>query len=350
MLRYLDEESALYAAGVAVDDTERELAAAEAARRKAGAPPSKRPKGLESKAWKGGFFDTKRPAAKAPTRCGCCRRAVDAPGAAAAAAPPPWEELTGPQSAEGAAELEPRWRSCACRRRRRPRASARPRRHRRRRRAARRARALRARPAGRPRGAGRRARARAGHSVVGLHREEKRGSRPELLRRARGDGGSARRRAAEAQRVRRRREGRGGDGRDEPEARGPAALRAAGPGEPAEPKRGVKFEMLRVLIVSRPHGGQIRFCLCARARPVFVLLAGARCSAIARGRPLQRTLTTRSAAGLKRASPTRATSLNSRQANLQQPCTATRREHVATVSDIGSRQRRRRLGRVRWCG
>ena len=35
MLRYLDEESALYVAGVAVDDTERELAAAEDARRKA---------------------------------------------------------------------------------------------------------------------------------------------------------------------------------------------------------------------------------------------------------------------------------------------------------------------------
>ena len=46
MLRYLDEESALYAAGVAVDDTERELASMEDARRKAGAPPSKRPKNL----------------------------------------------------------------------------------------------------------------------------------------------------------------------------------------------------------------------------------------------------------------------------------------------------------------
>ena len=111
MLRYLDEESALYAAGVAVDDTERELAAAEAARRKAGAPPSKRPKGLESKAWKGGFFDTKRPAAKKKPfdKMRLLPPAPDAPGAAAAPPPPPpaaWEELTGPQSAEEAAELE----------------------------------------------------------------------------------------------------------------------------------------------------------------------------------------------------------------------------------------------------
>ena len=110
MLRYLDEESALYAAGVAVDDTERELAAAEAARRKAGAPPSKRPKSLESKAWKGGFLDAKRPAAaKKPfDKMRLLPPAPDAPGAAAAAAPPPppWEELTGPQSAEEAAELE----------------------------------------------------------------------------------------------------------------------------------------------------------------------------------------------------------------------------------------------------
>ena len=92
MLRYLDEESALYAAGVAVDDTERELAAAEAARRKAGAPPSKRPKGLESKAWKGGFFDTKRPAAKKKPfdKMRLLPPAPDAPGAAAAPpAPPP---------------------------------------------------------------------------------------------------------------------------------------------------------------------------------------------------------------------------------------------------------------------
>ena len=109
MLRYLDEESALYAAGVAVDDTERELAAAEAARRKAGAPPSKRPKGLESKAWKGGFFDTKRPAAKKKPfdKMRLLPPAPDAPGVAAAPpAPPPWEELTGPRSAEEAAELE----------------------------------------------------------------------------------------------------------------------------------------------------------------------------------------------------------------------------------------------------
>ena len=106
MLRYLDEESALYAAGVAVDDTERELAAAEAARRKAGAPPSKRPKGLESKAWKGGFFDTKRPAAKKKPfdKMRLLPPAPDTP--AAAPPPPPWEELTGPQSAEEAAELE----------------------------------------------------------------------------------------------------------------------------------------------------------------------------------------------------------------------------------------------------
>ena len=109
MLRYLDEESALYAAGVAVDDTERELAAAEDARRKAGAPPSKRPKGLESKAWKGGFLDAKRPAAKKKPfdKMRLLPPAPDAPGAAAAPAPPPaWEELTGPQSAEEAAELE----------------------------------------------------------------------------------------------------------------------------------------------------------------------------------------------------------------------------------------------------
>ena len=110
MLRYLDEESALYAAGVAVDDTERELASMEAARRKAGAPPSKRPKGLESKAWKGGFFDTKRPAAKKKPfdKMRLLPPAPDSPGAAAAAPPPPppWEELTGPQSAEEAAELE----------------------------------------------------------------------------------------------------------------------------------------------------------------------------------------------------------------------------------------------------
>ena len=109
MLRYLDEESALYAAGVAVDDTERELASMEDARRKAGAPPSKRPKNLESKAWKGGFLDTKRPAAaKKPfDKMRLLPPAPDAPGAAAAAPPPPpWEELTGPQSAEEAAELE----------------------------------------------------------------------------------------------------------------------------------------------------------------------------------------------------------------------------------------------------
>ena len=110
MLRYLDEESALYAAGVAVDDTERELASMEDARRKAGAPPSKRPKGLESKAWKGGFFDTKRPAAKKKPfdKMRLLPPAPDAPAAAAAPPPPPppWEELTGPQSAEEAAELE----------------------------------------------------------------------------------------------------------------------------------------------------------------------------------------------------------------------------------------------------
>ena len=109
MLRYLDEESALYAAGVAVDDTERELAAAEAARRKAGAPPSKRPKGLESKAWKGGFFDTKRPAAKKKPfdKMRLLPPAPDAPGAAAAppAPPPPWRSSPA-QSAEEAAELE----------------------------------------------------------------------------------------------------------------------------------------------------------------------------------------------------------------------------------------------------
>ena len=82
----------------------------EDARRKAGAPPSKRPKGLESKAWKGGFFDTKRPAAKKKPfdKMRLLPPAPDSPGAAAAApAPPPaWEELTGPQSAEEAAELE----------------------------------------------------------------------------------------------------------------------------------------------------------------------------------------------------------------------------------------------------
>ena len=248
MLRYLDEESALYAAGVAVDDTERELAAAEAARRKAGAPPSKRPKGLESKAWKGGFFDTKRPAAKKKPfdKMRLLPPAPDAPGRGGGAA--------GAAAAVGGAHRAPVGRG-GRRARGRDGAAARARRGARARatsrsaragtgagaRAARRARALRARPAGRPRGAGRRARARAGHSVVGLHREEKEEVDPELLRRARGDGGSARRRAAEAQRVRRRREGRGGDGRDEPEARGPAALRAAGPGEPAEPKRGRKF-------------------------------------------------------------------------------------------------------------
>ena len=82
-----------------------------AARRKAGAPPSKRPKGLESKAWKGGFFDTKRPAAKKKPfdKMRLLPPAPDAPGVAAAAPPPPpppWEELTGPQSAEEAAELE----------------------------------------------------------------------------------------------------------------------------------------------------------------------------------------------------------------------------------------------------
>ena len=38
MLRYLDEESAIYAAGVAVDDSQREMASKEAARKTAGAP------------------------------------------------------------------------------------------------------------------------------------------------------------------------------------------------------------------------------------------------------------------------------------------------------------------------
>ena len=98
MLRYLDEESAIYAAGVAVDDSQREMASKEAARKTAGAPA--RPTDLESTAWKGGFLNAPTPPGE-PWKYADRMRLLP-PAPAKAAEPPRYPR----QSAEEAAELE----------------------------------------------------------------------------------------------------------------------------------------------------------------------------------------------------------------------------------------------------